>query len=181
MCNGSSCIKSLMEMDIMRFVSLFGNVVENNNQIAGVVYSRLKGTTISEVSLIVAFLEDLSFFNQDRKIDALKRYSPLGHNFKDLSRDSQDEQTSAGLTKLDNNSKGDLIALNNYFLESFGFPFVICAKLNDVESILKEMEKRALYDKEEQIELAFNEVKKITVVRIQAVFASMGPQMSKVS
>lgn len=56
--------------------------------------------------------------------------------------------------------------LNNQYKRKFGFPFVICEKDNNLAQIFAEMESRVENEKEDEIKLAIEEVKKISYFKI---------------
>lgn len=52
------------------------------------------------------------------------------------------------------------------YKQKFGFPFVICARENKVETILKGLQTRKNNIKEDELIIGINEVKKICKLRI---------------
>jgi 2-oxo-4-hydroxy-4-carboxy-5-ureidoimidazoline decarboxylase len=89
-----------------------------------------------------------------------------------LTRESEREQASAGLNKL----TADEIALfqkyNAAYREKFGFPFVICARLNKKEAILAGFEKRLHHSREQEITTALEEIFKIAELRLRDLIAN---------
>ena len=57
--------------------------------------------------------------------------------------------------------------LNRAYRERFGFPFVICARLNKKEAILGGFEKRLKNVREQEIKTALDEIAKIAWLRLQ--------------
>lgn len=70
------------------------------------------------------------------------------------------------INKINIEEKMKLKNLNNQYKTKFGFPFVICEKENNLEQIFSEMESRVENEKEDEIKLAIEEVKKISYFKI---------------
>ncbi|HEY2083157.1 MAG TPA: 2-oxo-4-hydroxy-4-carboxy-5-ureidoimidazoline decarboxylase [Verrucomicrobiae bacterium] len=84
-----------------------------------------------------------------------------------LTRESTGEQASAGLDAL----SGAEVALfqnqNAAYHEKFGFPFVVCARLNKKEAILAGFERRLKNSREQEIQAALDEIFKIAELRLR--------------
>ena len=89
-----------------------------------------------------------------------------------LTPASNSEQASAGLDKL---SPEEVVAFQKYnaaYREKFGFPFVICARLNKKEAILKAFPLRLEHSREEEIKTALEEIAKIAYLRLRDIVQS---------
>src|SRR5207302_11198485 len=71
-----------------------------------------------------------------------------------LTSASASEQSSAGLSKLSADEIATFQRHNEAYREKFGFPFVICARLNKKEAILKAFPIRLENSREEEIKTA---------------------------
>ena len=58
---------------------------------------------------------------------------------------------------------------NDLYREKFGFPFVICARLNKKEAILKAFPVRLQNSREQEIRTALEEIYKIAYFRLQDI------------
>ena len=56
---------------------------------------------------------------------------------------------------------------NSLYKERFGFPFIICARLNKKEAILEAFPRRLTNTQEQEIETALNEIFKIADLRLK--------------
>jgi len=84
-----------------------------------------------------------------------------------LSPASTREQASAGLDQL-NPEETDLFRKQNAaYREKFGFPFVICARQNRKEAILRAFELRLKNSRREEIATALAEIAKIAQLRLE--------------
>jgi OHCU decarboxylase len=84
-----------------------------------------------------------------------------------LTRESTTEQASAGLNQL----RPDEVALfqqnNAAYKDKFGFPFIICARLNKKEAILDGFTVRLKNSREQEIQAALEEIFKIAELRLR--------------
>jgi len=84
-----------------------------------------------------------------------------------LTSESQSEQATGGLENL----TGDEVQLfekyNAEYKARFGFPFVICARLNKKEVILRAFPERLQQSREKEIETALAEIYKIADLRLR--------------
>ena len=81
-----------------------------------------------------------------------------------LTRESTTEQASAGLTQL-TPAEVELFQTNNAaYKAKFGFPFIICARLNKKDAILKGFESRLKNSREQEIKTALEQIFKIAAL-----------------
>ena len=86
-----------------------------------------------------------------------------------LSPASAAEQASAGLDQLTAAEIEKFQTFNRAYREKFGFPFIICARLNKKEAILRGFEQRLPNSREAEIETALAEIYKIAYLRLQDI------------
>jgi 2-oxo-4-hydroxy-4-carboxy-5-ureidoimidazoline decarboxylase len=84
-----------------------------------------------------------------------------------LSSESAREQASAGLLGLSAGEAAEFERLNAAYRRRFGFPFIICARLNDRKAILSAMRSRAQNMPGEEEAAALAEIEKIAWLRLQ--------------
>jgi 2-oxo-4-hydroxy-4-carboxy-5-ureidoimidazoline decarboxylase len=84
-----------------------------------------------------------------------------------LTSESQHEQASAGLGNLTPEEVAQFDSYNREYRERFGFPFVICARLNKKEAILSAFPERLRNSREKEIETALAEIYKIAELRLR--------------
>jgi 2-oxo-4-hydroxy-4-carboxy-5-ureidoimidazoline decarboxylase len=88
-----------------------------------------------------------------------------------LSPTSTSEQASAGLDRLTAEEIALFQKYNNQYREKFGFPFVICARLNRKEAILGGFVLRMNNSREVEIQAALEEIFKIARLRLSDVIS----------
>lgn len=84
-----------------------------------------------------------------------------------LTPESAREQTSAGLDKLLPEQRSAIQSRNQAYRGKFGFPFVICARLNSKDSIVDALTRRLLNSPEQELQTALEEIFKIAQLRLR--------------
>ncbi len=88
-----------------------------------------------------------------------------------LTAESASEQASAGLTNLSPEEVRKFRDWNQAYREKFGFPFIICARLNKKDAILAAFPKRLAQDRKTEITTALEEIAKIARLRLEDTVA----------
>ena len=83
-----------------------------------------------------------------------------------LTAESTREQASAGLNELSAAELADFQKLNDAYRARFGFPFIICARLNAKDTIVRAMQVRSHHTPEEEFQAALAEIEKIARLRL---------------
>jgi OHCU decarboxylase len=83
-----------------------------------------------------------------------------------LTAESTREQASAGLNRLTAAELAEFQRLNTAYLARFGFPFIICARLNAKSAILAAMTGRLQQNPEHEFTTALSEIEKIAHLRL---------------
>jgi len=83
-----------------------------------------------------------------------------------LTVESTREQASAGLNQLTAEELAGFQRLNTAYLERFGFPFIICARLSNKSAILAAMQARIGQSVEAEFTTALGEIEKIAQLRL---------------
>lgn len=84
-----------------------------------------------------------------------------------LTEESTREQRGSGLLDLDSAIMAKFRQFNEQYTQRFGFPFIICARLNSVDTILAAFERRLPNDRETEFQTALGEVAKIAELRVR--------------
>nr|XP_033803455.1 putative 2-oxo-4-hydroxy-4-carboxy-5-ureidoimidazoline decarboxylase [Geotrypetes seraphini] len=167
-------MRAVNSLNYEEFIDLFGNVVEKCPQIAATVWS--KRPFMTTVDLETSIFELIDSQPQSGKKGILRCIPDLaGRELQKgtLTAESMQEQSQAGLTSLSPEERVNLQHLNSLYKLKFGFPFVICARLNDKSKIAQELAARIQNQPEQELHNAIEEVKKICHLRLQNIhFAS---------
>jgi 2-oxo-4-hydroxy-4-carboxy-5-ureidoimidazoline decarboxylase len=106
---------------------------------------------------------------QSRQITLIKAHPELAGRLAgsgQLTAESRSEQAQAGLSSLSENLNKRMLELNESYQKKFGFPFIICARLNNVATILQAMENRLTNSGETEFKTALQEISKIARLRL---------------
>lgn len=162
-------IAEVNELTDKQFEEVFKNVVELFSKAAKAIASQRPFDNLNE--LIISFNNYLENLNVTEKVFVLQSHPDLAGKLlfeNKLSTDSANEQTGAGLDKLTDDQKNQLIKLNAEYSEKFGFPFVICVRQNNkIERILEGLNQRLPNTRDEEIINGINQVKMICQLRIE--------------
>jgi len=88
-----------------------------------------------------------------------------------LTPASAEEQAGAGLGRLSGEKAALIQKLNREYRQRFGFPFVICARLNKREAILTSCAARLKNTRQEELRTALEEIAKIARLRLEDLVA----------
>jgi 2-oxo-4-hydroxy-4-carboxy-5-ureidoimidazoline decarboxylase len=104
--------------------------------------------------------------NDDEKLCLIQAHPDLIGNAV-LTAESGREQASAGLGDISPEERVQFQKYNALYKEQFGFPFIICARLNKKESILEAFPRRLNNPKAQEIDTALKEIFKIADLRLK--------------
>jgi 2-oxo-4-hydroxy-4-carboxy-5-ureidoimidazoline decarboxylase len=86
-----------------------------------------------------------------------------------LTAESQGEQAAAGLTDLSADEVDAFRFQNAAYREKFGFPFIICARMNRKDAILEAFPRRLQNDAATEKKAALDEIHKIAALRLHDI------------
>lgn len=150
------------------FVRVFGPVFEHSPWVAEAAASKrpLAGieqlhSTMCEVVRTAPVEKQLSLIQAHP--DLVGRAALAGT----LTKESTKEQASAGLNNLTPEEVAIFQKQNGAYREKFGFPFIICARLNKKDAIIAGFERRLPNTREQEIKTALEEIFKIADLRLR--------------
>jgi 2-oxo-4-hydroxy-4-carboxy-5-ureidoimidazoline decarboxylase len=151
-------------------VRVVGPVFEHSPWIAEATWSKRPFTGIEH--LHQALCNTVRSAGPEKQLELIRAHPDLVGGAAlsgSLTVSSTSEQSSAGLDKL---TEREILAFqlsNDLYREKFGFPFVICARLNKKEAILKAFPVRLQNSREQEIRTALEEIYKIAYFRLQDI------------
>ncbi|TSK98433.1 2-oxo-4-hydroxy-4-carboxy-5-ureidoimidazoline decarboxylase [Bagarius yarrelli] len=162
------------------FLEVFGNVIEKCPIIPAAVWTHRPFSGLEDIEAHISnFINSLP---ESGKEGILRCHPDLaGRELHSgaLTRDSQEEQRAAGFTHLQPEEVSRMRSLNSEYKARFGFPFVICARLNTKRDIMRELLKRLGNDRETERTRAIGEVKKICALRLSNLVLHDPPNSEK--
>lgn len=147
-----------------KFVRVIGPVFEHSPWVAERAFAQRPFA--SRDDLHAAMCNIVRAATTDEKLSLIRAHPDLVGNAV-LTAESQGEQSAAGLTNLDAHEREKFRRYNSAYRERFGFPFVICARLNKKEAIVCALPQRLQNSPETETETALEEICKIADLRLQ--------------
>ena len=155
------------------FIHVIGPVFEHSPWIAEATWVQRPFGSVE--ALHAALCETVRNSGEERQLVLIRAHPDLVGKLAlagRLTKESTGEQASAGLDKL-SPEEVDLFQTNNAAYQAkFGFPFIICARLNKKEAILNGFKVRLQNTREQEIKTALEEIGKIAYLRLQDIVQS---------
>jgi 2-oxo-4-hydroxy-4-carboxy-5-ureidoimidazoline decarboxylase len=167
MLNTKYAIQDVNQMAQSTFVSVFGSVYEHSSWIVETAWEHRPFASVDGLHATMDSIVEGA--GQSRQMNLIKAHPELAGRLLrsgQLTAESRSEQAQAGLTSLPENLTKRMLELNSSYQEKFGFPFIICARLNNVATILRAMEDRLTNSGETEFKTALQEISKIAKLRL---------------
>jgi OHCU decarboxylase len=151
-----------------QFVAVVGPVFEHSPWIAEGTAQRRPFA--SGEQLLAALCDTVRNASDEQKLELIRAHPDLVGRMAlagNLTAASAREQAAAGLDQLTPEEVALFRRQNHAYKEKFGFPFVICARLNKKEAIIAGFEKRLQNTREQEIQAALEEIFKIAALRLR--------------
>ena len=152
------------------FVRIVGPVFENSPWIAKETW--LKRPFVDLAQVHSALCETIRGASEGKQLALIRAHPDLVDRAAlagTLTAESNREQASAGLNSLTSAEIATFQEMNRAYREKFGFPFVICARLNKKEAILIGFHERLQHSQAEEVKSALAEIEKIAYLRLQDI------------
>jgi 2-oxo-4-hydroxy-4-carboxy-5-ureidoimidazoline decarboxylase len=160
-------LENVNQMDEPTFLSVFGAVYEHSPWVAKEAWERRPFVSLDALHAVMDEVVQ-SAGPAEQKI-LIKAHPELAGRLArsgQLTAESRSEQAQAGLTSLSEDLTRRMLELNHAYQQKFGFPFIICARLNNVSTILQAMENRLAHSEETEFKTALQEISKIAKLRL---------------
>jgi 2-oxo-4-hydroxy-4-carboxy-5-ureidoimidazoline decarboxylase len=163
-------LSQLNVMDRSAFVSRVGWVYEHSPWVAEGAWEDRPFSTMDD--LCAAMEKMVNSAMPQQKLALIQAHPDLAgrlSSVSELTPASRGEQAGAGLHQL-TIAETELLAHNNaLYREKFGFPFVLCVRLNNAGTILEAFSERLKNTWAEEIGVALTEISKIARLRLADV------------
>ncbi len=149
------------------FVSTLGGVFEHSPQVARQAWHAHPFGSLGDIHRAMCAVVD--GYDLAAKEDLIRAHPDLAGTDAitgALSPESTHEQASAGLSRLTDIEVNHFRDLTGRYRATFGFPFVICARENKMNSILAAMADRLHNNRLQEIDIAVKEIGKIAWLRL---------------
>ncbi len=155
------------------FVRLIGPVFEQSPWIAEAAWQ--KRPFASREALHAALCEIVAGAGAEKQLALIRSHPDLAGRLASagaLTAASAREQANAGLDRLTPEETGLFLENNAAYRAKFGFPFVICARLNRKEAILNGFRARLPNSREQEVQTALQEIFKIAELRLNDLISN---------
>jgi 2-oxo-4-hydroxy-4-carboxy-5-ureidoimidazoline decarboxylase len=157
-------LAELNAVDRLEFVRVVGPVFEHSPWVAA--RTEAQRPFESREALQAALVATVASASEDEKLCLIRAHPDL-IGADELTAASQAEQASAGLQNATADEVIQFREFNRQYRERFGFPFVICARLNKKEAIAQAFPVRLRNSREQEMETALQEIYKIAGLRLR--------------
>ena len=161
-------LNELNLLDRALFVSHVGWIYENSSWVADMASKLRPFKTIADLhSAMVGIVQNATL---EQRLALLQAHPDLAGRLAqtgELTPASKAEQSAAGLTQLSPDQVNEIQTRNAAYFKKFDFPFIVCARLNNLETILSGLSRRVENDRETEIHTAIGEISKIANLRLR--------------
>jgi 2-oxo-4-hydroxy-4-carboxy-5-ureidoimidazoline decarboxylase len=165
-------LSQLNALDRVGFVSHIGWIYEHSPWVAEQVWEHRPFATIGDLHR--AMERVVEFAPPEKKLALILAHPDLAGSLAqagELTDASRREQKGAGLNHLTPAQKEQMRHNNAQYREKFGFPFIICARLNNTGTILDAFAKRLENSRAQEIVVALAEISKIGRLRLEGAIS----------
>jgi 2-oxo-4-hydroxy-4-carboxy-5-ureidoimidazoline decarboxylase len=157
-------LAELNALEGAEFTRLVGPVFEHSPWVAA--RTAAQRPFPSREALHAALIATVGNASEDEKLSLIRAHPDLIGDAH-LTAASEAEQTSAGLFGATAEEAARFREFNRQYRDRFGFPFVICVRLNKKEAIAQAFPVRLRNSREQEMETALQEISKIAELRLR--------------
>jgi 2-oxo-4-hydroxy-4-carboxy-5-ureidoimidazoline decarboxylase len=164
-------LDALNKLDQDAFTAALGHIFEDSPWVAHAAWAQRPFASVA--ALHAAMCDVVARASVAQQLALIRAHPDLvgrAARTGSLGPESTQEQAAAGLNALSADEVATFDQLNGAYRERFGFPFVICARENKKDSILRGFHERLGNSREQEIATALGEIAKIAHLRLRDVF-----------
>jgi len=154
-----------------QFIQAYGSIYEHSPWVAEALYPSLGVADDQAEHLAARMAEVVDQSSHERQLALLRAHPELVGKLElaELTRDSQSEQTGAGLDQCTPQEFAEFRSLNERYNEKFGFPFIFAVKGFHRTDILAAFRQRIDNDVDTEFTTALHQVHRIGRSRLNAM------------
>jgi 2-oxo-4-hydroxy-4-carboxy-5-ureidoimidazoline decarboxylase len=163
-------LDQLNTVDRAAFTAVLGGLFEHSPWVAEETWAR--GPFREAAQLQTELCATMRGASRERQLALIRAHPDLAGRLAlagKLTAESTREQARAGLTGMGADEFAAFQKLNDAYRARFGFPFIICARLNARAAILSAMQTRISNTPEQEHAAALAEIEKIAGLRLQDI------------
>jgi len=157
----------------LHFASRYGGIYEHSRWVAEKAAPYAAGLDdVSRIGQIMADCVDNA--SAERQLELIRAHPDLAGKAQlagELTHESSEEQSSAGVDQCSAEEYECFQSLNSAYHEKFSFPFVMAVRGSNRTEILAEFDRRLKNDYVDEFETALTEIHKIAQLRLHAMEA----------
>lgn len=160
-------LDSINALDRAGFMAKLGHLFEHSPWVAEETWPQRPFRDVEQ--LHAALCATMRAASRERQLALIVAHPDLAGRLaqqKKLTQESTREQASAGLDALTDEELAEFQRINAEYRARFGFPFIICARLNAKDAILRAMQTRLPNSPEQEFVTALAEIEKIAKLRL---------------
>src|SRR5258707_5631636 len=155
------------------FVAALGNVFEYSPWIAeqAATFRPFAGVN----ALFAAMKQVVDHAPTEQRLALIKAHPDLANKTQraaGLTAESNAEQSSVGLDRLSDAEFDAFERINNAYRAKFGFPYIVCARRQTRDSILRDFERRLPNDVTTETQTSIGEICRIAALRLDQLVTS---------
>ena len=155
------------------FMELFGGVFEHSPWVAAGAFDGPRGPDFDTAKgLHAAMAHVLRAATHEQKLALINAHPDLSGRLaqaKMLTRESTQEQASAGLDQLTPDELARFTALNDAYKARFGFVFIMAVRGRTKQEILEAFERRLNHSPEAEFAAALTQIERIALLRLEQI------------
>ncbi|MSU23538.1 MAG: 2-oxo-4-hydroxy-4-carboxy-5-ureidoimidazoline decarboxylase [Opitutus sp.] len=163
-------LAEINSLDRAAFTAALGHLFEHSTWVADETWPKKPFRDAAQ--LHAALCATMRAAPRDRQLALIRAHPDLAGRLarqNQLTAESTSEQASAGLNQLTAAELAEFQNNNAAYLARFGFPFIICARLNHRAAILAAMQSRLAHPPATEFATALGEIEKIARLRLDDV------------
>ncbi|QCS45090.1 2-oxo-4-hydroxy-4-carboxy-5-ureidoimidazoline decarboxylase [Natrinema versiforme] len=160
-------IDEINHLDEAAFVDELDDIYEHSPWVAERVRSERPFASLAELRDAMKHAVDDA--SREKKLELLRAHPDLGDQTR-ITESSAEEQAAAGLDQLSPEMYEAFQRLNERYLETFGFPFIMAVRDESPETIREAMERRVEHSEADEFRTALAEVHTIARFRLEDRF-----------
>ncbi len=154
------------------FVKRYGGIYEHSPWVAERV-KLLLGDSVADTTLLVSLMADcVDNASVNKQLELIRAHPDLAGKAQvagELTADSTEEQSKAGLDQCTADEFVKFQSLNTAYKEKFRFPFIMAVRESNRSEILDAFASRLDHDYNTEFETALQEIHKIAYLRLTAL------------
>ncbi len=159
-------------MNKAEFIAAYGGIYEHSAWVAERTWAALDDQAVDTERLQHLMADCVDNASAERQLALIQAHPDLAGKAQiagELTAESSEEQSRAGLDQCSAEEFARFQALNSAYREKFGFPFIKAVRDSNRTEILQAFEARLANTYDEEFETALQEIHKIARLRLKAM------------